>query len=530
MKKHIVSFIATLLVISLCTTTMLVMHAKATTNTAGTLNDTDIDPLVDVSVTVTIKEIRSLEAKQDIQKLPISKIDRFSDPDFYVKVIINENESTSPIWYNTKYVYNPNWSTTFNVPDEIEFVNVTIQLWDHNPLGFDRLCDISGNSEERPKSSDIQLQYSIRTGHWTGDDYVGGSFFGGPDPSGYGRANGCDDNSYYQNDRDCELWFDINQTDPDGDGIPYWTEVNIFHTDPTINNATDDPNNDGIPLWWDFKWGFTQSFHHGPGGYFFGYNWTYNPFLYTNYSNLDPDNDGLSNLEEYLTSQWGSDPFCKDLFIEMDQMMAGPNGEPASIFPNGAKELLRTAYDKHNIVYHLDDGTWADTGSEMIPFDDLTEMSWGGSNTTNELQQIYNDYFLHGNTSNWRRGVFHYGPVIYQCSVANGNAFGGGAFQISYYGLNNKTKSYQTNKKDIVFASAYMHETGHAIAIENPAVDNSNNKFIYQLGWWQWRHYKSVMNYGYMFTMVDYSDGSHGKNDFNDWITMDLTAFQQGFF
>jgi hypothetical protein len=34
------------------------------------------------------------------------------------------------------------------------------------------------------------------------------------------------------------------------------------------------------------------------------------------------------------------------------------------------------------------------------------------------------------------------------------------------------------------------------------------------------------MNYRYIYTdLVDYSDGSHGRNDFNDWATMDLTNF-----
>ena len=94
-----------------------------------------------------------------------------------------------------------------------------------------------------------------------------------------------------------------------------------------------------------------------------------------------------------------------------------------------SKELLRTAYNKHNVVYHLDDGSHENSGSDMIPFDNLTTMDWFSEN--NELEKIYNDYFLHGNPDNWRRGVFHYGVVIYQCSMANGNAFGGGAYQIS---------------------------------------------------------------------------------------------------
>ena len=112
----------------------------------------DIDPLVDLSVTVEIKQIRTLE-KTGLGFLPISKIDRFSDPDFYVKVFINNEEFTSPIWNDTKYVYNPDWSATADVPDDVEFVNVTIELWDDNPSG-DRLCDLSGSTEEDDDDDD----------------------------------------------------------------------------------------------------------------------------------------------------------------------------------------------------------------------------------------------------------------------------------------------------------------------------------------------------------------------------------------
>jgi hypothetical protein len=163
----------------------------------------------------------------------------------------------------------------------------------------------------------------------------------------------------------------------------------------------------------------------------------------------------------------------------------------------------------------------------MIPFDNLTTMDWYSSN--NELEAIYNDYFLHGNPNNWRRGVFHYGVLIYQCSMANGNAFGGGAYQISSKGLSEKATSQPWLTRDTVFASAYMHECGHSLAIENAAVDDSSATYPWQANFWKWLPYKSVMNYGYMFRMVDYSDGSRGKNDFDDWHTMDLTAFETDF-
>ena len=39
------------------------------------------------------------------------------------------------------------------------------------------------------------------------------------------------------------------------------------------------------------------------------------------------------------------------------------------------------------------------------------------------------------------------------------------------------------------------------------------------------------MNYGYMYgtiwNLVDYSDGSHGKNDFDDWSNINFGYFEQ---
>ena len=55
---------------------------------------TDFDPLDDhINVTVTIVEIRALD-----------KIDIVTNPDFYVKVTINNNRFQSNVWRNMKYV------------------------------------------------------------------------------------------------------------------------------------------------------------------------------------------------------------------------------------------------------------------------------------------------------------------------------------------------------------------------------------------------------------------------------------------
>ena len=441
----------------------------------------DFDPLVDLEVTVDIQKIRSFD-KNDQQVFVREYIDKDSDPDFYVKIIINNQEFKSDIWYDTRYIYDPQFSATLDVPDEEEFVNVKIQLWDWND-GGDILCDI-GN-----ENYDVELTYSIKTGHWSGDDQLG-------DLSGYGRLNGCDDGSIYQRDRDCELWFDIFQNDFDNDKIPYFTEVNVYGTDPE-NPDVDDYDDDGIPIGWEWKW-------------------DYDPFEYDDHGKIDPEKDSINNVEEYLTSQWFSDPFRKDLFVELDQMDVSPEGD-ISILPEESKELLYTAFDRQNVVFHLDDGSWDESGSEIVNFVD--------SVGRRELNTIYENYFLHGDEDTWRRGVFHYGVVVYSHRDYAGAMFGRNRFYITSRGHERKAEQPLMDR-DTVFASAYMHECGHTLGFNPIPGHNRNSCYPWQLGWWINRPYKSCMNYGYMYTTVDFSDGSRPIIDLDDWERMDLTYFE----
>ncbi len=443
----------------------------------------DYDPLVDVEVTVEIQKIRAFD-KEDKQVRIEEYIDKTSDPDLYVKIIINDQEFISDIWHNTKYIYEPQFSATLNVPDDDEFVTVKIQLWDWNENG-DVICDIADEKD------DVELIYSIKTGHWTGDDQL-------EDPSGYGRLNGCDDGSIYIRDLDCELWFNIFQNDYDNDGIPYWTELNNYNTDPEVKNSGD-PDGDEISVEWEWRWG-------------------YDPFEYEDHKNLDLDTDGINNIEEYLTSDWFSDPFRKDIFVEFDIMGDGPNGE-ITYFAEGGKELIRTAFNRQNIIFHLDDGSNNKiiSGHDIIPFDN--EIGRG------ELNIIYYNYFLHGDENNWRKGVFHYGVVVYNEDPC-GYAFRSNAFQIAHLGLEKKVENPFLGDEDIVYGSAYMHELGHTLGFYPIYGHDGLSKNPFQIGWWINRPYKSCMNYGYMYTMVDYSDGSRPFRDLDDWERIDLTAFQ----
>ena len=72
-----------------------------------------------------------------------------------------------------------------------------------------------------------------------------------------------------------------------------------------------------------------------------------------------------------------------------------------------------------------------------------------------------------------------------------------------------------------------MHETGHSLNFRPIPGHNTLSYYPWQLGWWLSRPYKSCMNYGYMYTTVDYSDGSRPVGDYDDWERMDLTYFER---
>lgn len=479
---------------------MLPLTSMASSSVLRSSNE-DLDPLVDVSVTVKIQAIRFLEdtlEKSYEPSKPIVRINLFrnilnrffkfrttdeTSMNFFVKVFINGEEFTSSTWPDSNYVYD-NWTATLNVPDDEEFVNIKIQLWNLPSGGNAIPCDISGD----PNDYDVDIVYSIKTGKWTGDDSL-------KDPSGYGRLCGTDDGTIYESDNDCELWFDIYQNDYDGDGIPYWTEVHEYGSDPRQPDVSD-PDNDGIPVAWEYKWG-------------------YNPFVFENHETLDPDGDSLNNSEEYMTSQWLSDPFRKDVFVELDIMEDGPNGEKV-YFPEQSEELLNTAFDRQNIMFHLD--YWDMGGTDYVPFSDLS--------TQSELEQDYQNYFLHGDKNNWRRGVFHYGIITYNVDGAPGFMFRPNAYQVASLGMEDLTR-YKWLDRDIIYASCYMHELGHTFAFNPIPGHNKQSQYPWQPGYWINRPYKSCMNYGWVYTLVDYSNGSRRSPDINDWARIDYDAFER---
>ncbi len=416
----------------------------------------DFDPLVDVSVTVDIHTIRFISI--DELKTSTKSVGTAFNPNLFVKVLINEVEFTSPIWGGTKYIYDPGWSATLDVPDDQEFVTINIQLWS------DESEDVPYDLGSDLENYDVTLLYSIKTGHWSGDDTIG-------DVSGYGRLCGCDDGTIYENDRDCELWFDITQNDYDTDRIPYWIEVDSLGTNPTVDDSSLNPDNDTISTYWEYKWG-------------------YDPLKWDDHKNIDPEGDSINNIdpegdsinnnEEFLTSEWFSDPFRKDIFVEMDIMGDGPNGEK-TYFPENSKELILTTFAKQNIMFHLDMGSMG--GHDILPFDDEIGRT--------DLNNIYSNYFLHGDNNNWRKGVFHYGLVIYYEDIP-GYMFRSNGYQIASAGMEKKD-NMPFLEREIIYASAYIHELGHTLGFYPIPGHNQFCKGPWQLGWWLAHPYRSCI-------------------------------------
>jgi hypothetical protein len=313
----------------------------------------------------------------------------------------------------------------------------------------------------------------------------------------------------------------------------------MYNTSPLIDNRGEDADGDGVPIEWEHRFGVFYFPWHDDDDDEPPYYLIYDPNRPEDHKTLDPDKDGLTNWEEYKTWQWGSDPSRKDIFIEIDQMEIGPNGEGAYV-PTQAYDLIRDAHARQNIVWHIDDGRLG--GGELIPFKEVLDMG-------NDTEEWYWAYFMHRDAQNWRRGVFRWCIIAYNYTWAKGFTFGSninGSHAVDCFFLSTKYHEMRAKifpiidgihrgtfnremNRAYVYAGVMMHETGHMLNIQAPGFDVGNSIWLWQVNYWRFACYKSACNYRYVYRgVVDYSDGSGGKNDFNDWANMDLTYFNPG--
>ena len=418
----------------------------------------------------------------------LESISEYTIHNFYIKINLTSSEEDFSFNFSGRSC-RPDYSIILNSSNR--YIPIKFEVYEI--IGEEYLmCDL----DEKPGVGFTEIIFDKYTGFWKGDDQIG-------DKSGLGRLNGCDDESFYDFQRDFELCFSIDIIDSDSDKIPRWYEENILHTDPLFDDSEIDYDNDEIPTYWEYKWG-------------------YDPFIYDSHKEIDLDCDGLNNYEEFLTFDWGSDPFCKDIFVELDQME--PDNIDYDVFlSNESISMVYQTYAKRNIVFHLDDGCMG--GGEIIPYD---SMVWFG-----EEKKYYEKYFLENNPDNWRRGVFRYALYVNDHFPIRGMEFPGENSIINFYkpGLNSyviSTKAFK-DSSNLLDACIMLHELGHTLGIvmcRPLGCDNQLMRFPFSLQKIIFKNYKSVMNYQYCHTLLDYSDGSHGLFDSDDWSKIDLTYFQ----
>jgi hypothetical protein len=417
----------------------------------------------------------------------------------YVSKDVTQHGRTTEVLFNT-------WDTMFqenkimkDVEEEQETSQVTLTIVEQVKSG------LLGRKTSDVERDSLTVTYNYRTGRWSGSDKF-------KDYDGYGHYLG----------ETFEIWFNLYQIDNDNDFIPYWTEVNILGTDPTVDDSKLDPDGDGIPTSWEWKWG-------------------YDPFTWDDHESLDPDLDGLSNIEEYQMANWYADPFIQDIYYEVDVMDKGGLLDPPHYLFEESKQGIIERFAEHNIRVYIDDG-WPNSpkngGGQLLPHIDKISQDSG------MMLQFYNNYFPEE-----RRGIFRY------LVIGHGGGFQHPSInnvydttQISYpsgkFQLLEQLKAFfilgrvpTQRGARVSLGSTILHEMAHSCSIDadNCAFGGIDNvsyaspifpKKEYVETWGQ---YVSVMNYLYTHNskVFDLSNGQNGPPyDQNDWGYMFVGYFQ----
>ena len=228
---------------------------------------------------------------------------------------------------------------------------------------------------------------------------------------------------------------------------------------------------------------------------------------------------------------WFANPFSPDIYIEADYMEKKNIFDIEHVFWEESQQILIERFAQHGINVYIDDG-WpggpTNGGGEFLTYYERLSQDSG------MMLQYYRNHF-----SEERHGIFRYLVVANSagfCHPAMFNrydqlAVGNGLSRM--WSLTRMAFTPRTWR--IALASGVMHELGHSLGIAPwnvPGNDNlsfaegrdAKERFLDEHG-----NYKSVMNYYYIWdhTLADYSDGSHGDGDVNDWELFNLTLFQR---
>ena len=470
--------------------------------------DNRISPFLSQGLTVEVLRIRN---RGLMEKMLSFGSDWKNPPEYYwVSDVDGEIGDTSAI----EAAGGVEGSGTFNEWDTmLKECRVNYKINKENQLTSDvkltimeiKHSGLFGRREARVEKETISVTYDYRTGHWYGkDDYLG-------DEDGYG---------HYLGD-EYEVWFNLYQSDYDRDGIPFWTEVNVYGFDPTVDDSELDPDNDGIPSSWEWKWG-------------------YDPTSYNDHKQLDPDFDGIENTEEYMFEDFFADPYHPDMYIETDGMEKGGIFDWEHVFYEESQQMVIERLAQHGISVYIDDG-WpngpVNGGGEMLEFVETLDEVVGG-----HMARWYKHNF-----ADERKGVFRYVVVGNNAGFITPSEYNGYdhiVIDTSKYKTYVKRYAFTPKRQYVVLAKGVLHELGHSLGLEPwtfygiDNMPNGNLRWPDSLTEEEWAEYNeqyvSIMNYNYIFDIFkyrnffDFSNGENGEPyDFDDWGHIYVPAFQR---
>ena len=500
LTKIVAAIVVVILIIAGLAAYIIINGEEKETDEDTTEDEIDdrITPYTIQGLIVEVNRIRNRGLMDKI--LVVGSLSWRQTPSFYYKIEVDEKVGNSRGNVGTYGVFNK-WDTfgedssmSFYVKQGQERVKVKITIVEQVKKGLlkRRISEV--------EKEEINLIYDFKTGRWEGDDYL-------KDKDGYGHYLG----------EEYEVWFNLYQNDFDNDGIPYWIEKNILKTDPVVDDSMLDPDNDGIPTSWEWKW-------------------DYDPFTYNNHMNLDPDVDGIENIEEYQMSKWFANPYQPDIYIEADGMQKKNRLDVNHIFFKESQQMLIERFAQHGINVYIDDG-WPDGpingGGEMLPFYDNLDDVEGKLGVG-----LYKHHFAEE-----RNDIFRYLVVANKAGFIHPSEYN--AMDTIIVGSNWRSnlmvkRAFTPRMIRVSTAKLILHELGHSIGLvpitfygndiqpkswgdRYPNMPESEyNKYV--------EDYHSVMNYNYIHldkTLFDYSDGSNGEPyDQNDWDYIYLPTFQ----
>ena len=418
-------------------------------------------------------------------------------PSFYYVTVLDGYEFEGRMVFNSWDSGYVNHLVFRNVSDEQPTTDVEIRIVEKKEEK-----KLIGTRMVEEEMECFRVTYDFRNGSWCGDDCFN-------DSDGYGHFDG----SNY------EVWFSISQTSADMDLIPFWTEVNVLGTDPLVDDTFLDPDGDGVPTVWEWRWG-------------------YDPLVWDNHSFLDPDCDGLQNVEEFMMEEWLADPFYPEVYLEVDYMEQTPkklfnklkNSRNSGfdgwehVFYFESQQMLIERFNMQGISVHIDDGRMGG-GGDILPF--------GRGNGAYEQHAGVVAGFYANNFADERKGVFRYAVIAYGggwCHPQDSNHFYDCICVPHNFNFFKNQLGFAITErtKRIGQALQMLHELGHSFDFHGAyfgGVDNS----IVKAGNppdYPWFDYVSCMNYDYFWLRYfDYSDGTNGNNDTDDWGLIDLTFF-----